>query len=365
MEDMASSVSDAFTFDYSSPEIGADQQMPGAALPAYNLGDSFTYDVDGTPTTETVVAVKRRSISWKNDDGAAWKTSINPVLLPLAEQQTTRSYSRNALKMFPLSVEKSVRFSVVTKAPGGDKIKSIQKCNVTGTPSISIKAGQFNTFEILCWRKGYFETLYYSPKVGHTVLAIRDGMFNKVTKELASYKKAKPQLQLSQRAKAVTKLDGNIARPVAPVQKAATSSRKREFQSIGEGQLSNDEILSGISTTISDLSERMDHLIEIFERGEAGYAKASTGTAKGLYGVQIGAYRTRARAQRAWEYTFSIEAADLLSGMKLHFQDYLPADGRPKLVRVIVGEFTSKKTAASECSKFKKRGLDCWVVGLK
>jgi len=30
-----------------------------------------------------------------------------------------------------------------------------------------------------------------------------------------------------------------------------------------------------------------------------------------------------------------------------------------------VGEFTSKKMAGRDCAKFKKRGIDCWVVGLK
>jgi hypothetical protein len=355
LEDMASSVSDVLSFDSSSPAIGDAQQMPNAAQPTYNLHDSFTYDVDGTQTIETVLDVKKRNISWKNDSNATWETSINPILLPLAEHQTTRSYSRNAQKLFPLEVDKSVRFSVTTNPPGGDKVKSVEKCNVTGTPSISIRAGNFNTFEILCWRQGYFETLYYAPKVGHIVLYIRDGIFDKVTKELVSYKKAEPQPK-----KAVVKPSGTVA----AVQKVATQSPKQAGKSNGGGQLSNQEMLSGLSTTVGYLAERMDHLIEIFERGETGKVAPPASAANGLYGVQIGAYGSKARAQQAWEYTFSIEAADLLSGMKLHYQDYQPPDGRPKLVRIIVGEFTSKKEAASECAKFKQRSLDCWVVGL-
>lgn len=186
-----------------------DPSLPSVALPAYTVGDRFTFD-DGR--TEKVVTVDGNWIGWQRSNGYTW-TGHRDFMMPSRDWQSrTRSGHLESLTVphgaiWPLQSGRSVWFTYATKTEwkddGREKTYAYNwRCAVKGRQSVTVPAGSFETIPISCLRHsnvtGTFygeRTWYYAPRVGHFVLYVDNSRSRRIRrKALKSYHLKLPEL---------------------------------------------------------------------------------------------------------------------------------------------------------------------------
>jgi len=158
---------------------------PAAALPQYEIGDSFIYD---NGRVEQLVSTSANALTWSAFEGRQYVRDRNFVL-PLLKWETVESrgtpeVSPEAAALWPLEPGKTVRFRVVTDVTravkeGVDRRRrraELWTCRVLPPASITVPAGTFEALEIRCeefssttMRLVSEERWYYSEEVGHYV----------------------------------------------------------------------------------------------------------------------------------------------------------------------------------------------------
>ncbi|NQV56983.1 MAG: SPOR domain-containing protein [Rhodospirillales bacterium] len=321
-----------------------DKNIPGgvwqspAPIPTYTAGDRFVYASGGKLITETVTKVSATSVEWSNDEGKSWTAARTPHLAPLREGVIVRTVSPGAQRLFPLAIDNYVRFGVTNTSPGNTPKQSIQTCQVLDDPVIKVSAGEFKTFEIFCRRDSFFETLYFAPAIGHFVLQKRSRGFRSMTKELVSFTTASPTM----RAENTPPLPMAAVTLTPPVQEQ-TSTR--------------------LGAENSDVSTEKS--AQKFELKRIPKMMPPETEAAGQIGVQIGAFRTKLGAKRAYENVMLPAVPNILGALKVRYLDYAPPAGGRKWVRILVGRFKSEVSARKLCRQLKAQNLDCWMNILK
>ncbi|MCK6454379.1 MAG: SPOR domain-containing protein, partial [Alphaproteobacteria bacterium] len=89
---------------------------------------------------------------------------------------------------------------------------------------------------------------------------------------------------------------------------------------------------------------------------------ALPGTA--LFGAQLGAFRSRANAERAWE-RFKEQLGDLLAAMPGPLLRDVDLGQKGRFTRVMAGPFNSQGAAQSLCLEVLARGGFCHVQRLR
>ncbi len=160
--------------------------LDGASAPVYEVGDRFVYS-DGL--VETATNVKGNKVLWETNQNAiftAYKNFILPPVFREAEGRSERtSIDTTSGALWPLKVGKKVSFTAVTEVTLAGKPDSRKRstvkwtCHVAGTESVSVAAGSFDAFRVLCSGIEQATDLkteniwYYAPSVGHYVRLIQ------------------------------------------------------------------------------------------------------------------------------------------------------------------------------------------------
>ena len=354
-----------------------------APPPKYQFGDTFVFDDDGSMVEERVIAIDGPLIVWENNSGKQWTAKADPILPPVLSDGVSRTFSLNADKIFPLSKGLKFRYVVNERGPGNAKVRQTRSCEVTAMPLITVRAGSFDTYEIFCRRGDYTETLYYAPKANNVILAISKTPGGEKVRELISYVKGTAARATGPRPVPRAMLPGisqGQAKPAVPGANIPALNSPPPSAPLRTKVAGPDDPFAGISPSLTSLIRRMDERIralEMSERSEkAGeretkisrrnkktgktVANARKSAVSG-YAVQLGAYGTMARARRAWGTSFALAAAAVLSPLGVRFESYQSAKGA-RLVRILVGNYKSRRRAGKLCRRLKKRGLDCLVV---
>lgn len=331
-----------------------------APPPKYEFGDTFVFDDDGSMVEERVAAIDGPLVVWENSSGKQWTAKADPILPPVLSDGVSRTFSLSADKIFPLSKGLKFRYVVSEQGPGRTgKVRKTRSCEVTAMPLITVRAGSFDTYEIFCRQGDRTETMYYAPKANNVILTISKTPSGEKVRELVSYVKG-AAAQANRLRPATTARNSVIPRAVIPSASPSAPARPKE------AGLSDP--FAGISPSLASLIRRMDERIRALEMAENA-EKSATKTDRrnektkkyGGYAVQLGAYKTKAQARRAWGTSFALAAAAVLSPLGVRFEAYRSAKGA-KLVRVLVGNYKSRRRARKLCRRLKERKLDCWVV---
>lgn len=195
-----------------APEVLSGPVVP---LPAYTVGDRFTYD-DGR--SEEVVAVHGDWVDWRRSNGFTW-TGHRDFIMPSRDwQSATRTGHLEKLTVpqgaiWPLQTGRSVRFTYASKTvwkDGSDEKTFAYKwrCHVQDWQSVTVPAGAFETIPVSCRRYSgrtgtyYGERIwYYAPRVGHYILYTDESRSRGMRKRaLTSYHLKLPDLSASQSA---------------------------------------------------------------------------------------------------------------------------------------------------------------------
>ena len=175
--------------------VAAGPRLETAPLPSYSQGTTFVY-ADGK--WETVMDNSSGIITWKDHRNYAYSGSPDFSHRPSKWQSKTRSVTRqfgprtdvfiqSVTTLWPLRVGNVASYSEtgtwVGKGGAESSYHTAWSCAVTGTERVSVLAGDFDTYKIVC--KRYFvsrkkktrtrlrevKTWNYAPEVGHHVLA--------------------------------------------------------------------------------------------------------------------------------------------------------------------------------------------------
>jgi hypothetical protein len=168
-------------------------RLEPAKLPSYVKGTTFVYS-DGK--WETIIDTSQGMITWRDHRDYVSSGSADFTYRPSKWASKTRSvtrqfgpradlYTRSDATLWPLRAGNTVNYSETGTWMEKDSTKSSYKtswsCAVNGTERVSVMAGDFDTFKIVCKRyyvsssnnRSYLreeKTWNYSPGVGHYVL---------------------------------------------------------------------------------------------------------------------------------------------------------------------------------------------------
>ena len=150
----------------------AAEKADESGRPVFSIGDRYRFD--NPEITWEVTAVHGERVYWRSASGDEQVTSSNPLLPAFAWQSTRRGSGQRIISnrsgdLFPLKVgaKMSFRSTVSTdKPPFGWEFE--WSCEVVGKANITVPAGVFDSFRVLCGRQGSRElTFYYVPEIGH------------------------------------------------------------------------------------------------------------------------------------------------------------------------------------------------------
>lgn len=169
-------------------------QLSPAPLPSYSKGTTFVYS-DGR--WETVAGTSQGVATWSDDRDNVSSGSPDFTYRPSKWESKTRSvtrqfgprtdvYTQSATTLWPLRTGNVANYSEtgtwIEKDGTDSSYQTAWSCAVEGTERISVMAGDFDTYKIVCQR--YYvsggnkrsnlreaKTWNYAPEVGHYVLA--------------------------------------------------------------------------------------------------------------------------------------------------------------------------------------------------
>jgi len=172
----------------------AGPRLEPAQLPSYGRGTIFVYS-DGT--WETVIDTAPGMVIWRDHRNYVSSASPDFTYRPVKWEGNTRSvtrqfgpradlYTRSATTLWPLRAGNAANYSEtgtwIEKDGTESSYRTDWSCAVTGTERVSVMAGDFDTYKIVC--KRYYvsrsnkrsnlkeaKTWNYAPEVGHYVLA--------------------------------------------------------------------------------------------------------------------------------------------------------------------------------------------------
>ena len=144
--------------------VAAGPRLEPAPLPSYSQGTTFVY-ADGK--WETVIDNSSGIITWKDHRNYAYSGSPDFSHRPSQWQSKTRSVTRqfgprtdvfiqSATTLWPLRVGNAASYSEtgtwVSKGGAESFYQTAWSCAVTGTERVSVMAGDFDTYKIVCKR---------------------------------------------------------------------------------------------------------------------------------------------------------------------------------------------------------------------
>jgi hypothetical protein len=84
-----------------------------------------------------------------------------------------------------------------------------------------------------------------------------------------------------------------------------------------------------------------------------------TSSSKPFWGIQVGAYKTRAGAQSAWGEILTNATAIELNDAKVHYVPSKPTKDGRVLTLIILNRYANRKQARDACEGLKSKGVDC------
>ena len=86
---------------------------------------------------------------------------------------------------------------------------------------------------------------------------------------------------------------------------------------------------------------------------------------KSFWGIQMGAYRTRAGAEVSWAEFLAIPLAVELTEATVHYIAAKPNKKGHVFTLIVVNEYPNRKSANKACNALKENGLDCVAYRVK
>ena len=147
----------------------------GQAPPAYVAGYQSTWrNKDGSEVTFEVTGVEGRTISVQTSWGCSYKAHSDGLAPALAWKDCGGSPGTHTVKrignIYPLQVGNTESWKYRGKNKKGNKWSGTRKCTVKGTINVTVPAGNFDTYFVVCTEKGARYEWHYSPELRKMVI---------------------------------------------------------------------------------------------------------------------------------------------------------------------------------------------------
>jgi hypothetical protein len=165
-----------------------------ARVPVLEPGSSFVFRRgDGEEIVSRVVAVDGEDVTWEADDGWTWtgKAPFWPVERWQGESSEGSQEIRGDVSaLYPLAIGEAAAYRYSgrsTQQPAG--WSGAGRCSVAAAERITVPAGTFDTFKIVCEQGEDLSdpyrvrTWWYAPAIGHHVATLhrtRDGAIDQL-----------------------------------------------------------------------------------------------------------------------------------------------------------------------------------------
>lgn len=158
----------------------ASTQMAPAEQPKHAVGTIYhEWDlIDAKASAWRVVAVDGGTFTGETDTGCRF-TNSDPVLPVLswkncgsdpAWRDGTRTYTALEGSLWPLRVGSRASYQMTWTGNGGETDRGTLDCTVDGTAHITVRAGEFDTYRVVCVQRWEGVTrdriTYWAPDVG-------------------------------------------------------------------------------------------------------------------------------------------------------------------------------------------------------
>lgn len=158
----------------------ASAQMQPAAMPTYSLGTVYhAWDMTTDKAVSAkVVAVEGDVVTFENSNGCrfAQKDPVLPVLSwencgdNAAWRSGTRTYTAAQGSLWPLQVGNRASYETTWTTNDGKTDSGTLDCSVDGTAHIKVRAGEFDTYRVVCVQRwagvSRRRVSYWTPDVG-------------------------------------------------------------------------------------------------------------------------------------------------------------------------------------------------------
>ena len=156
-------------------------ELPPGQAPNYAVGDrSVWLDEERGETTFEITSVDDGIVSWLREDGCSWKTLSESTYAPFlrwtkcsGSSGTQKIKRKGKAKIYPLEVEKSEKWRVRGRNNKGVNWSTTRNCKVKGTADVTVPAGTFDTYQVLCTNEWTRFKWYFSPELRFPVLYSR------------------------------------------------------------------------------------------------------------------------------------------------------------------------------------------------
>ena len=147
---------------------------PGQAPPAYVVGYQSTWrNKDGSEVTFEVTGVEGRTMWVQTSWGCSYKAHADGFAPTLEWKDCGGSAGTQTVKrtgnIYPLRVGNAERWKYRAKDNRGNTWSGTRKCKIKGTVNVTVPAGNFDTYHVVCTQKRARYEWHYSPELRKVV----------------------------------------------------------------------------------------------------------------------------------------------------------------------------------------------------
>ena len=158
-------------------QVAVKADLPPAQPPIHEVGKRTVWRMkDGSEITYETIDIDDTTTTGRGSDGCIFsymKDGFGPSTRweNCSGSTGTQRLSRSG-NMYPLQVGNTESWKYTGKNTKGDSWSGTRECEVKGTAHVTVPAGNFDTYHVVCKEKNRLREWHYSPKLRRTVTSI-------------------------------------------------------------------------------------------------------------------------------------------------------------------------------------------------
>ncbi|MGM0586276.1 MAG: hypothetical protein ACQEUZ_16635 [Pseudomonadota bacterium] len=150
-------------------------ELPPAAAPDHGVGTTFTLVAsDGDARTSEIVAREDGLVTMQSSEGCLWTRHADGFGPSLRFENCggstgTQDVEREG-RLFPLEVGRTENWQAAGRTEAGETWRTERRCEVEGTARVSVPAGTFDTYHVVCEDDWNQWERWYAPELRASVI---------------------------------------------------------------------------------------------------------------------------------------------------------------------------------------------------
>ena len=151
-------------------------ELPPGKSRAFAVGDKSVWKQDGKELSFTIVKLDGSIMEVQVSNGckaAIQWPSYSPALAwrNCSGSAGSRKIEKRAGRLFPLAVGNTESWQFSGRNNKGNTWSGARSCKVAGTANVTVPAGTFDTYHVICRENSARYDYWFSPELGSTVIS--------------------------------------------------------------------------------------------------------------------------------------------------------------------------------------------------